>query len=124
MLLNRALRRIADMLTRLESVAVKCTRSFTDACVEGFAANGFALCGYCDELFCSREDTSESEEKESLQGEGHAAHGGDQSGAPPQRRCSLGQEFGRCRPRLRGIDELALCRMAQTIWEGSDGDRF
>ena len=79
MLLNRVLRRIADMLTRLESVAVKCTRSFTDVCVEAFAAYGFALSGYSAELYAK---IPQSEENESLQDEGDAAHRIDPSGAP------------------------------------------
>ena len=39
-------------------------------------------------------------------------------------RCTASQEIGRCCPRLSCLDDVAVWRMAQTIWEGPDGDRF
>ena len=39
-------------------------------------------------------------------------------------RCTASQEIGRCCPRLSCLDDVAVWRMAQTIWEGPDGNRF
>jgi phosphoglycerate dehydrogenase-like enzyme len=40
------------------------------------------------------------------------------------RQVHASQEIGRCCPRLSCLDDVAVWRMAQTIWEGPDGDRF
>ena len=67
MSLNRVLRQIDDFLIRLECFVVKCVRALVNGCVEGYAAAGFALCGYPPDLHRGREVSSECQEDETLQ---------------------------------------------------------
>jgi hypothetical protein len=66
MLIKRVLHRIDDGLTRLERIVVRRIRSAANACIEGFAAAGFALHGYPPELWRGEETSLEREEEASV----------------------------------------------------------
>jgi hypothetical protein len=64
---TRVLRRIDDLLIRLEPIVVRCIRALVNACIEGYAAAGFALYGYPPNLHRSREVSLEYQENGTLQ---------------------------------------------------------
>jgi hypothetical protein len=66
-LFTRVRRQIGDLLIRLESVVIVCIRSLADACIEGFAAAGFAQYGHSPHLYRGREASSECEGNEASQ---------------------------------------------------------
>jgi hypothetical protein len=69
MLIKRVLHRIDNRLTQLECVVIRRIRSAAEACIEGFAAAGFALHGYPSELYRGEETSLEREEETSFKHE-------------------------------------------------------
>lgn len=69
MLIKRILRPIVDAFIGAEPVAVGCIRHLADACIEGFAAAGFALHGLPPDLYRNSEAHSEHDEVQRWQKE-------------------------------------------------------
>jgi hypothetical protein len=65
MIIRRVLHRIDDRLTQLELIVVRCIRTAAEACIDGFAAAGFALHGSPPEQYRDRETSLEREEESS-----------------------------------------------------------